>query len=312
MSIDLLGARLQENDVSASSKPFDVFSVGPSVLLGEIGGADLRLSHVTDAKLGADRLVYAEPADGFMLVHHVQPLPGKDVWLDSKHMRVPALPRATLYFMDLRTPQSARMPAQFEVVTFRLLKATLDALAEDLDATRVTSLREPHRWSTHDPVVDHLHAAACAALERREAGPLLASHLLHALATHVAIAYGGMKLRRPRQTGGLAPWQQRRATDLLAANLVKEASLAQLAQECGLSVSHFSRAFKTSTGLSPQAWLQERRVERAKALLRDEDWNLGAIAKNCGFADQSHFTRVFGRIAGATPAHWRRHRLHDD
>jgi len=296
----------------ASLGPFDVFTAAPRALSGQIGGADVRLAHVADVDLGGERLIYAEPAEGFMLVHHVQPLPGKDVWADGKHRRVPALAPSTLYFVDLRTPQTARMPARFEVVDLRLTLAALDALADDLGATRVTSLQEPDRWSTRDPVVDRLHAAACQALLRGDAGTLLASHLLHALVAHLAIAYGGMKLKRPRRTGGLAPWQQRRATDLLFANLVKEASLSQLAQECRLSASHFSRAFKISTGLSPQAWLQQRRVDRAKELLRDEDLSLGAIAQTCGFADQRHFTRIFGRIAGAPPAHWRRLHRGDD
>ncbi len=290
----------------ASFEPFEVFTAAPRVLLGQIGGADVRLAHVTDTDLGGERLIYAEPAEGFMLVHHVQPLPGKDVWAEGKHTRVPALAPSTLYFVDLRMTQTARMPARFEVVDLRLTMAALDALAEDLGATRITSLREPSRWSTRDPVVNHLHAAACQALLRCDAGPLLTSHLMHALAAHLAIAYGGMKLKRPRRTGGLAPWQQRRATELLSAKLVKEASLSELAQECRLSASHFSRAFKISTGLSPQAWLQQRRVERAREMLRDGDVSLGAIAQACGFADQSHFTRIFGRIAGVPPAHWRR------
>lgn len=289
----------------ASLEPFEVFTAS-RVLLTRIGDAEVRLAHLTDADLGGERLVYAEPAEGFLLVHYVQPLAGKDVCAAGKHRRVPALRSGTLYFVDLGITQTARMPARFEVMDLRLTLAALDAVAEDLGATRIRALREPDRWSTNDPVVNHLHAAACQTLLRGDAGPLLASHLLHALTAHVAITYGGMKLRRPRQAGGLAPWQERRATELLTANLVKEASLSQLAQECRLSASHFSRAFKISTGLSPQAWLQERRVDRAKDLLRRGESSLGAIAQSCGFADQSHFTRVFGRIAGAPPALWRR------
>lgn len=289
-----------------SLERFDVFTAARRVLRGQIGDAEVQLAHVVDADLGGERLVYAEPADGFMLVHHVRPLPAKDVWADGKHQRVPALPRDTLYFVDLATTQTARMPAHFEFVDVRLPRAALDALTDDLGATRVTSLREPARWLTSDPIVNHLHAAARQALHLGEAGPLLASHLLHALVTHVAIAYGGMQFKRPLRTGGLAPWQQRRATELLSANLAGETSLSQLAQECRLSASHFSRAFKASTGLAPQAWLQTRRVERARQLLRDGEWTLAAIAQACGFADQSHFTRVFGRLVGVPPAQWRR------
>lgn len=292
----------------ASREYFDVFSAPPRVLSTEIGGADVRLTHISEADISGERLLYAGPFEGFMLTYHLKPLVAKDVWADDKHARVPALSEGTLYFVDLSITRTARMPSRFDMVDVRLPMAAINALAEDLGATRVTSLRVPDQWSTRDPVIDHLNAAARQAMRKGEAGALLTSHLLHALVTHVATVYGGMKLKRTRPIGGLAPWQQKRATDLLAASLVKETSLPELAQACKLSASHFSRAFKNSTGLSPQAWLQQRRVEHAKELLRDEALSLGAIAQTCGFADQSHFTRVFGRITGVPPAHWRRHR----
>ncbi|WP_275626918.1 AraC family transcriptional regulator [Pseudomonas sp. 273] len=83
-------------------------------------------------------------------------------------------------------------------------------------------------------------------------------------------------------------------------------SVARLAQECALSRSHFTRAFKLSTGLSPHDWLLRRRVEKAKELMRDTSLCLSQIGLDCGFADQSHFSRVFLRLAGMSPANWRR------
>jgi AraC-like DNA-binding protein len=75
---------------------------------------------------------------------------------------------------------------------------------------------------------------------------------------------------------------------------------------CGLSVGHFARAFRQSTGLAPHAWLLRTRVERAKIMLRRPGASLALIAQACGFADQSHFTRVFSRQVGVSPAAWRR------
>jgi AraC family transcriptional regulator len=73
-----------------------------------------------------------------------------------------------------------------------------------------------------------------------------------------------------------------------------------------LSVSHFSRAFHKSTGLAPHAWLLQARVESAKAMLRSGDASLSAIARACGFADQSHFARVFTSRVGLSPGAWRK------
>ncbi|MBO3760455.1 helix-turn-helix domain-containing protein [Ciceribacter sp. L1K22] len=107
--------------------------------------------------------------------------------------------------------------------------------------------------------------------------------------------------------GGLAKWQERRAKELIAARLSDKLSVPEVAEACGLSPSHFTRAFRKSTGLTPYQWLTERRVERAEALLlRDVDLSLSDIAVSCGFADQSHFTRVFKAVVGQSPGALRR------
>jgi AraC family transcriptional regulator len=109
----------------------------------------------------------------------------------------------------------------------------------------------------------------------------------------------------PRQ--GLAPWQERRACELLLMHLAGAPVLVEIAQACRLSLSHFKRAFRRSTGMPPYRWLTERRIEHSKQLLAQSPPRaLADIALECGFSDQSHFTRTFARLAGATPGTWRR------
>ncbi|WP_439687165.1 helix-turn-helix domain-containing protein [Cupriavidus oxalaticus] len=69
--------------------------------------------------------------------------------------------------------------------------------------------------------------------------------------------------------------------------------------------SHFIRAFCHTTGKTPYQWLLERRIEVVKASLRGPA-SIAKIASDCGFADQSHMTRVFRRLTGMTPAGWRK------
>ena len=106
--------------------------------------------------------------------------------------------------------------------------------------------------------------------------------------------------------GGLAPWQMRRTAQVLNERLASKVTLARLAGECGVSVAHFSRAFKQTTGRTPHRWLVEQRVEHAKRLLVTSALPLAEIAAICGFADQSHFTRVFSQLVGSGPGAWRR------
>ena len=74
------------------------------------------------------------------------------------------------------------------------------------------------------------------------------------------------------------------------ASLDKDISIAQLASECGLSSSHFARAFKQATGQPPYRWLLERRLDTAQDLLLNSQMSLQEIASACGFLDQSHFS----------------------
>jgi AraC-like DNA-binding protein len=91
-----------------------------------------------------------------------------------------------------------------------------------------------------------------------------------------------------------------------AGELTGATPLSDIADACGLSVSHFSRAFRRSTGLAPHAWLLQTRVEAAKALLQRREAPLSKIARACGFADQSHFSGVFTRRVGLSPGAWRK------
>jgi AraC-like DNA-binding protein len=101
--------------------------------------------------------------------------------------------------------------------------------------------------------------------------------------------------------GGLPPARLRRVEEFLMAHLADDVGLDTLAAIAGLSPKHFARAFRQSTGMPPHRWLIERRIDRARALLRTPGLSLAEIALACGFADQSHFTAAFRKIAGATP-----------
>jgi AraC family transcriptional regulator len=112
--------------------------------------------------------------------------------------------------------------------------------------------------------------------------------------------------KRETYCSRLAPWQLRRVTDFMRDNLPDTLQLAQLAAISGLSPSHFGRAFKGSTGLPPHRWHLTLRIERARAMLTEAGASLADVACATGFADQSHFTRVFSKIVGMSPGAWRR------
>jgi AraC family transcriptional regulator len=113
---------------------------------------------------------------------------------------------------------------------------------------------------------------------------------------------------RPVARGGLAPWQMRRISEYMEAHLSDAIQLSDLARVAGMSRSHFSQAFRTTTGMPPHRWHLNARVRRAQELLLDTDLSLAELALETGFADQSHFTKCFQRQIGTSPGAWRRNR----
>jgi AraC family transcriptional regulator len=111
-----------------------------------------------------------------------------------------------------------------------------------------------------------------------------------------------------RAVTGLAPWQLRRVIEYLDAHISQRVELASLATLVGLSQSHFSHAFRVSTGMAPYRWQLDARIRRAQRLLLEPEQSLEDVAEATGFSDAVHFGRMFRQLTGTTPATWRRDR----
>ncbi|MFF3464688.1 AraC family ligand binding domain-containing protein [Streptomyces sp. NPDC001984] len=95
-----------------------------------------------------------------------------------------------------------------------------------------------------------------------------------------------------------------RVRDRLADDLTAPPTLADLAADAGLSRYQLLRAFRTTMGIPPYAWLAQHRVNRARGLL-ESGLRPAEVASLVGFADQAHLTRWFRRVLGVTPAAYR-------
>jgi AraC-like DNA-binding protein len=101
----------------------------------------------------------------------------------------------------------------------------------------------------------------------------------------------------------------RRAIEYMHANLAGSVRLEDIAGAVGLSVFHFSRTFRHTTGLAPHRYLTKARIDKVKLLLLESEQSLAAIAEEAGFSDQSHMSKVFRKLAGTTPKHFRDSRM---
>lgn len=105
---------------------------------------------------------------------------------------------------------------------------------------------------------------------------------------------------------GLAPARLRRVVDYIDAHLTDDLGLTELSKISGLNPHYFAHAFKVTTGVPPHRFIVERRIDKARSLLKDSQQSIAEIALVSGFASQSHFTQHFRRVVGMTPGKFRR------
>jgi AraC-like DNA-binding protein len=177
------------------------------------------------------------------------------------------------------------------------------ALGEELDHLK---LQTP-RLTFHDDRVWRMGALLAAQCEAPDSLTQLYGDSL-TTALFIDLLRMGKRTGSERERGGLAPWQLRKAKDYIEAHLSAGVRLQDLAQLTGLSQSQFGRAFKVSTGMTPFRWQTQTRIAKARELLLDGRLSLAQISLATGFAEQSHFSRVFQRVVGTSPGAWRRER----
>ena len=115
---------------------------------------------------------------------------------------------------------------------------------------------------------------------------------------------------RPHLRGGLSPAAAQRVQLFIVGYLGRPIHLEDLSTRAGLSPYHFARAFKTSMGVPPRVFVEQRRIERARALLGNAAYSIADVAALAGFTTQSRLTTVFRRHTGFTPATFRRNLRH--
>lgn len=125
------------------------------------------------------------------------------------------------------------------------------------------------------------------------------------LLTHLLQHYSNVQWRLPAVTGGLAPAVLRNTLEYIDAHLSDPLTLAELASQAALSEYHFARMFRQSVGLAPHQYVMQRRIDRARQLVRNSTLPLTEVALRCGFSSASHFSNRFKAATGATPSQLR-------
>ena len=278
----------------------------PSIVSRSVRGAQITVSELR-VNQPHGRLTEPLPRDdAYMFCLNLCEVPLNSYWEEGRHVGDYRLQPGQTAISDLRCEPQGIIDHPRHMLLMYLPRATINAVADDAGAPQIDELRFQPGAATIDETVKHLGLSLLPALRAPEqVSRLYMDHVALALTAHVAQTYGGIHALSPPVQGGLAYWQERRSKEMLAGDLSGATPLHEIAAACGLSASHFSRAFRRSTGLAPHAWLIQARVEAAQAMLRRREVSLSEIALACGFADQSHFTRIFTQRVGLSPGAWR-------
>jgi AraC family transcriptional regulator len=161
-------------------------------------------------------------------------------------------------------------------------------------------------WNLCDHHIQSLMLALHADLEDGSpGGPLYGESLGLALSAYLISRYSVRDCAKPAHRGSMPTMRLNRILEFISQNLARDIRLQELAQIAGMSPNYFCEMFKASTGVPPYKYILNCRVERAKRYLRDPRMSLASAGTAVGFADQSHFSKVFRRIVGVTPMTFR-------
>ncbi len=254
-------------------------------------------------KLG--KIIPIPTLDAYSVIVQLEDFPSHNLWRGNNLIYSGGHAQQSLAITHLVDEFRCQHLAAFNNVRFDVPRQVLDEISDDLGGRRMTGLKCVQ--NEKDPVIFGLAQALLPSLnEPEQADRLFVDHVMMAFAAHISRHYAQDWTAIKAIDGGLAPWQERRAKDYMSSHLAANLTLEDIASQCGLSRSHFSRCFKTSSGMAPFEWLRQCRMTKAKELLRLPHRSIADIAIECGFTDQSHFTRVFGQLIGTSPSAWKK------
>jgi AraC family transcriptional regulator len=298
-----------EVDVSVvfAQTPVNRVDLIEQLSIGTIPGGDFVINHIARKRPGHGMTDRAIKRGWYVACVHLERLDAYDVWCDDEHESSGVLEAGALHVNDMRSAWRADIRSPFDVVNFCVPQSAFDEITSEEGSAPIEELHCPITLARADAVLKNFALALLPALATPDqTNKLFSDHAARAVTAHLAKTYAPIQFRPRYGRGGLAPWQERRAKEMLRANLSGNLSLPELASACRLSTGHFSRAFKQTVGCPPHQWLLRQRVEQAKHLILNTNEPLCGIALDTGFSDQAHFTRVFSQRVKASPAAWRR------
>jgi AraC family transcriptional regulator len=263
------------------------------------------------------RYRYSRVVDGFLVPATAEPLIACNIAgsaeFEEREIGGPWLPRRVrrgdLFVTRSKTPYELRwrspLGAEIEVIHIHLGVDQCLAAFEMVYQDKAGSV-EVTEFFGRDEMLTHL-SLACADMvsARTPADSKRVAAFTHLLAIYTAEKYTNIASERPDYHGGLPIARLRKVEDYVRAHLAESVSIEKLAELAELSLFHFSRVFKQSTGMTPLQFVTRERILLAQQLIRETSRSLIEIALEIGYTSPSHFAEIFRRTVGITPSKFR-------
>jgi AraC family transcriptional regulator len=238
----------------------------------------------------------------FICLHLSEPAP--IVWQSEGKQGKKVIGSGSMIFVSRGTEDSISFPRAVRRILLNLEPSLLKRASPDFDTGRDVEFID--QWGVPDRQIEYILRALEADLEAGvPAGGLFGESLLCALAVHLQSNYAVTPRLIPQIRNGLPRARLNRVIEYIEANLHREIALSDLAETAGMSAHYFSELFKQSVHVSPHQFVLRRKIDRARTLLDDPAMTVFEAAVLSGFADQSHFSKIFRRIVGVTPTRYR-------
>ncbi|MBK5354172.1 helix-turn-helix transcriptional regulator [Pseudomonas sp. TH41] len=276
--------------------------------ISQITSDEFTVTRAYQKNPNVDRVVDIPCLDKFSIIVQLEDFADHRLWRGGRLAYSGGHRKASVSLPFMGDGLRCQHRAAYDNVRFNIPRATFDDLQQENGMKRFE--RFVYDQNDQDEILYHLARALLPTLIQSSArNQLFLDHILLATCDHVYRRYVRGASNSVYGKCKLTTRQVLLAKDIIATHLAGDLSVQTIAAECDLSRSHFSRAFKQTTGMAPHAWLMQMRFEKAKELMMSQPLKpISSIAQECGFSDQSHLTRVFTRMLGTSPAAWRRQR----
>ena len=202
-------------------------------------------------------------------------------------------------------PASRSWKGSAEVVVVYLKPNLISTVAQDLDLDP-TAVHVTPRLAVPDQLVHHFGLVLRSIAANAHPGTaLMVDSVARALTVHLLRQHSNVQKMIPTRQPELPARRLTTVIDYMRAHFNQPVTVSELAEQCGLSSTHFTRAFREAVGKPPHAYLIDIRLDKARDLLEHTRLPITEIALSCGFEQSQYFATVFRQRIGFTPSSWR-------